>query len=156
MWLASFVFYHRILYCHFIGCFFSNLSIFSVITTEKTNILLRYLHQQWDRKVSFIILPLFTLWFLVINCLLLCYFNPFPKNNRSSANNFEDIYLMDLKHCDKSRNCSTCFQMSYVKDVSKCIVMNLFTHVHQHRLLSEVVFHKPRSKVRVTPTVLSL
>jgi len=25
--------------------------LFSVIVTEKTNILLRYLHQQWDKKV---------------------------------------------------------------------------------------------------------
>ncbi len=35
---------------HQIKSFF--LSSHSVITTEKTNILLRYLHQQWDKKVK--------------------------------------------------------------------------------------------------------
>lgn len=30
-------------------CF--SLVFFAVIVTEKTNILLRYLHQQWDKKV---------------------------------------------------------------------------------------------------------
>lgn len=33
--------------------FFLSIScLFSVIVTEKTNILLRYLHQQWDKKVK--------------------------------------------------------------------------------------------------------
>ncbi|NXB75094.1 DDA1 protein, partial [Donacobius atricapilla] len=30
----------------------SQILTFPVIVTEKTNILLRYLHQQWDKKVS--------------------------------------------------------------------------------------------------------
>lgn len=30
---------------------FDSISIFLVIVTEKKNILLRYLHQQWDKKV---------------------------------------------------------------------------------------------------------
>lgn len=32
--------------------FFELFSVFAVIVTEKTNILLRYLHQQWDKKAS--------------------------------------------------------------------------------------------------------
>ena len=34
------------------GLEYSTYFIFVVITTEKTNILLRYLHQQWDKKVG--------------------------------------------------------------------------------------------------------
>lgn len=33
-------------------CKTCRLCLFAVIVTEKTNILLRYLHQQWDKKVS--------------------------------------------------------------------------------------------------------
>lgn len=44
------------------------LLLFSVITTEKTNILLRYLHQQWDKKVCFHIYTY--VWELVGRCLI--------------------------------------------------------------------------------------
>lgn len=44
-------------YCHISFMSYATLSLnyylnFAVIVTEKKNILLRYLHQQWDKKVS--------------------------------------------------------------------------------------------------------
>lgn len=64
---------------------------FTVIVTEKTNILLRYLHQQWERKVYQVLNR-----YIIVNqiriswCIKPLYLIMFQNKKRESANEVEE------------------------------------------------------------------
>lgn len=82
----------------------SGVSASAVIVTEKTNILLRYLHQQWDKKVSLLFLVTLSSllssmvsfrclnlynWFkkIILKIWLICVFQPHRTQQRKGNRN---------------------------------------------------------------------
>jgi len=75
------------------------LSLFlAVIVTEKTNILLRYLHQQWDKKVW--------LCFLTVSTVLICGLGLIEQNIDHNQNTEEQLKESDpvLVNCSSPKD----------------------------------------------------